>query len=582
MNLARLPGYWTGGTLHLIANNQLGFTTDPRDSRSTLYASDIAKGFKMPIVHVNADDPEACIEVARLAFAYQERFEKDFLIDLVGYRRYGHNEGDEPSYTQPLMYNRIRQHPTVRKLWAGALVERGDQAPDAPDEMLQAGIDHLYDILNKLRAEDDVQEPKPELAPPGTAKQADTRYPLDELQAVNAALMTAPEGFKFHPTLAKQRQRRAETFNDVDAPVVEWGNAEELAFATILAQGVPIRLTGQDAERGTFTQRHAVYRDQETGEAYIPLHSFPQAAASFEVRNSPLSENAVLGFEYGYNVQAGNRLVIWEAQYGDFINGAQPILDEYLTSARSKFGQEPSLVLLLPHGYEGAGPDHSSARLERFLQSAAQINMRICYPTTAAQYFHLLRRQALLLTLDPLPLVVMTPKSLLRNKLTASSLRELATGSWQPVIDDGRAAADPAAIRTLIFCTGKVYVDLVSSDFRAERPDLAVVRLEQLYPFPAASIEAMLKRYPAVRDVIWVQEEPENMGAWEFVHPLLGEVLPRTLPLRYVGRQRSSSPAEGSAAWHAANQKVLIKRAFGRPVGAETVEVADIIRETSA
>jgi 2-oxoglutarate dehydrogenase E1 component len=579
LNLSRLPGYWTGGTIHVIANNQLGFTTDPFDSRSTIYASDLAKGFKIPIVHVNADDPEACIEVARLAFAYQEKFERDFLIDLIGYRRYGHNEGDEPAFTQPVMYSRIRQHPTVRNVWANTLIERREIDPAVADEMLQHGIDDLYTILNVLKAEHDMQEPKPEIAPPGTAKQVDTRLPLDALMQINRDVLRLPEGFKLHPTLLKGRQKRLNALDDPDATVIEWANAEELAFASIIAEGIPIRLTGQDAERGTFTQRHAVYRDLETGNAFVPLHSIPQAKASFEVRNSPLSENAAIGFEYGYNVQAPERLVIWEAQYGDFINGAQPILDEYVTSARAKFGSEPSLVLLLPHGYEGAGPDHSSARLERFLQSAAQINMRIVYPTSAAQYFHVLRRQALLLTTDRLPLIMMTPKSLLRNPMVASPLRHLAEGHWQPVIDDARAATTPDTITSLIVCSGKVYIDLVSSEYREERKDIAIVRVEQLYPFPTQDLHALVSRYPKLRDVSWVQEEPENMGAWEFARPLLQDLLPRAVPLRYVGRTRSSSPAEGSAAWHAANQKALIKRAFGKSIGRETVEVSDIIRE---
>jgi 2-oxoglutarate dehydrogenase E1 component len=581
LNMSRLPGYWTGGTLHIISNNQLGFTTDPTDSRSTIYASDLAKGFKIPIVHVNADDPEACIEVARLAVAYQAKFERDFLIDLIGYRRYGHNEGDEPAYTQPVMYNLVRKHPTVRKQWADVVVQRGLITQEEADNNLQKGIDDLYDILNKLKAEDDLQEPKPELAPPKTAAHVDTRISLERLVELNRALAAAPEGFKFHPTLAKARQRRqaAVNENDVDAVNIDWAAGEELAFASILADGIPIRLTGQDAERGTYTQRHAVFHDVESGEQFVPLHSIPQAKASYEIRNSPLSENAAIGFEYGYNVQSITRLVLWEAQYGDFINGAQTILDEYVTSARAKFGQEPSLVLLLPHGYEGAGPDHSSGRLERFLQSAAQINMRVAYPTSAAQYFHLLRRQALLLATDPLPLVVMTPKSLLRNPLVASSLKQLAEGQWLPVIDDARAKQNASAVTTLLMCSGKVYIDLISSEFREDSKDIAIIRLEQLYPFPSQEITALLNRYSSVRDVLWVQEEPENMGAWEFARPLLQELLPKRIPLRYVGRARSSSPAEGSAAWHAANQKALIKRAFGKPIGRETIEVSDIIRE---
>ncbi|MBX2998708.1 MAG: 2-oxoglutarate dehydrogenase E1 component [Caldilineaceae bacterium] len=562
LNLSRLDGYRTGGTIHIIANNQLGFTTDPHDVRSTLYASDLAKGFKIPIVHVNADDPVACIEAARLAAAYRHRFQKDFLIDLIGYRRYGHNEGDEPRFTQPVLYRIIEQHPTVRELWADHLVDRGSVDAALPQQLYDAEMDGLQSTYDRLVAEEALLEP--DLAPPpsGAARNIATTVDADHLREINRALLATPEGFTIHPRLQRILSRRHNALDNADEANIDWSMAEGLALASILADGIAIRLTGEDVERGTFSHRHAVLNDAETGEQYLPLQSIPQARAAFEIHNSPLSEVATIGFEYGYNIQAPERLVIWEAQYGDFINVAQAMIDQFLVSGRAKWGQTPSLVLLLPHAYEGAGPDHSSGRLERFLQLAAETNMRIAYPTTAAQYFHLLRRQALLLKTDPLPLVVMTPKSLLRQRLTASSLTEFTKGRWQPVIDDAEADARADAVTRLILCSGKVYVDLVSSAQRSEHPEIAIVRVEQLYPFPAAEIEAILEQYPNVSETLWLQEEPENMGAWEFVLPRLLKLLAERCPLHYVGRPRRASPAEGSTTWHNVNQAALIEQAF--------------------
>ena len=560
LNLSRLEGYRTGGTIHIIANNQLGFTTDPEDVRSTLYASDLAKGFKIPIVHVNADDPVACIEAARLAAAYRHTFQKDFLIDLVGYRRYGHNEGDEPRFTQPKMYKIIDEHPTVRRLWAERLQETGEMDGDTAQALYDEQMAGLQKIYDELQPEEALPEPALTPPPPGAAKQIDTSLPLKQLDALQSALLAAPEGFAIHPRLQRVFSRRVDAFADPDAPAVDWSHAEQLALGSILAEGIAVRLTGEDAERGTFSHRHAVLHDPESGEICIPLQLFSQAQAAFEIVNSPLTEAATIGFEYGYNIQAPERLVIWEAQYGDFINVAQAVLDEFVTSGRAKWEQTPSLVLLLPHGYEGAGPDHSTGRLERFLQAAAETNLRIAYPTTAAQYFHLLRRQALLLKTDPLPLVVMTPKSLLRHKLSASAPRELAEGRWQPVLDD--ADADPEAVRRLVLCSGKVAIDLLDQPAE-KRSGLAVVRVEQLYPFPTAEVEAILARYEQAEEVLWVQEEPANMGAWDFVYPHLHDLLEHRIPLRYVGRPDRSSPAEGSSAWHAVNQKALIEEALG-------------------
>jgi 2-oxoglutarate dehydrogenase E1 component len=562
LNLSRLEGYTTGGTIHLIANNQLGFTATPEESYSTSYASGLARGFKIPIVHVNADDPEACIEIARLAWAYRARFRRDFLIDLVGYRRHGHNEGDEPSFTQPLLYKKVAAHPTVRQLWVRTLEQRGLVEPQAAARMVQQRFKILEETLAALKPDEDLVEPTPEEPPPGAARSVQTAVPLERLAALNAALLDRPPGFHGHRKLERARERRRAIFDVPQERTVDWATAEELAFASILEDGIPIRLTGEDVERGTFSQRHAVFHDVETGERYTPLQAMPQARASFEIHNSPLTELATIGFEFGYNVQEPGRLVVWEAQYGDFINGAQTMIDEFVTSARAKWGQTPSLVFLLPHGYEGQGPDHSSARPERFLQSAADINLRLANCTTAAQYFHLLRRQALLLRTDPLPLIVLTPKSLLRHPLVASAPRELAEGRFLPVIDDPEARARPDAVDRLVLCSGKVSIDLLTSELRPAHPEVAIVRVEQLYPFPEAELSALLDQYAAASEVVWLQEEPANMGAWEFFRPLLEGLIRGRRPLRYVGRPRSASPSEGSAAWHAINQRAIIEEGF--------------------
>jgi 2-oxoglutarate dehydrogenase E1 component len=562
LNLSRLDGYDVGGIIHVIANNQLGFTTDPEESFSTSYASGLARGFKVPITHVNADDAEACIEAARLAIAYRQRFKLDYLIDLVGYRRYGHNEGDEPAFTQPQVYQIVAAHPTVRDKYAKSLVEAGELTQEQADALVQTRMTTLEQAYASVKPEQDYIPPVPEVPPSGAARKAKTAVALDALKAINADLMSVPEGFSVHRKLERGRERRKAMFASAAERTIDWAAAEELALATILADGIPVRFTGEDVERGTFSHRHAVYHDAVSGERHIPLQTLPQAKASFEIRNSPLSEYACVGFELGYNLQEPGRLVLWEAQYGDFINGAQIVLDEYLTSGRAKWGMAPSLVLLLPHGYEGQGPDHSSARLERFLNAAADTNMRIVNCTTAAQYFHLLRRQALLLTTDPLPLVVMTPKSLLRHPFTASAPAELAEGRFQRVIDDEEIAAQPAKVRRLALCSGKIAVDLFTSERRKDNPNVAVVRVEQLYPFPADEVQEIVGRYPKLQEVCWVQEEPENMGAWEFVRPLLDTIVDGRWPLRYIGRSRNSSPSEGSSSWHAVNQRAIVDQVF--------------------
>ena len=564
LNLHRLSGYHTGGTIHIIANNQIGFTTDPADSASTLYASGLARGFKIPIVHVNADDPEACIAAARMAFAYRARFNRDVLIDLVGYRRYGHNEGDEPAFTQPVMYAKVASQRTVRELWARTLESRGVIEEGRADAMLQHRMAQLQAVLDGLDPEAHLVEATPDVAAPGTAAKAETAVSIDRLRDLNQSLLDVPSGFNVHRKLSRPRERRRQILDNLDEPTIDWATAEDLALASILEDGTPIRLTGEDVERGTFSHRHAVLVDATSGRPFVPLQHLKQAKASFEIHNSPLSENAAVGFEYGFNIQAPERLVMWEAQYGDFVNGAQVILDEFLLSARAKWGQEPSMVLLLPHGHEGQGPDHASARPERFLQLAADINMRVANCTTAAQYFHLLRRQASLLTRDPLPLIVLTPKSLLRHAAVASTPRDLAEGRWQKVIEDPVAA--PGDVRRLIFCAGKIAIDLFTSALRPRAPEVAVCRVEQMYPVPIRDMHAAIERFPRLEEVFWVQEEPENMGMWDFIRPQL-EGLVGTRRCAVLARPRSSSPAEGSAARHARNQERLIAQALEQKVG---------------
>ncbi len=567
LNMYRLRGYRIGGTIHIIANNQVGFTTDDWAARSMLYASDLAKGFKFPVVHVNADDPYACIEVARLAIAYRQKFHKDFLIDLVGYRRYGHNEGDEPRFTQPMMYRKVENHPTVRHLLGEQLVQAGKIGADLPEQLVQDHMNKMQTIYESLQVAEiaDKLEPQLELPPEGAAQKVETAVSIPSLRQLNQSLLQIPDGFNINPKLVRGMKRRQQAFEQVDEKVVDWATAEDLALASILADGIAIRFTGEDVERGTFSHRHAIWHDMETGKVHVPLQQIPQAKAAFEIRNSPLSENAAIGFEYGYNIQAPERLVIWEAQYGDFINTAQAIIDEFVVSGKAKWEQTPSLVLLLPHGYEGQGPDHSTGRLERFLNMAAKTNMRIANPTTAVQYFHLLRRQALLLKTDPLPLIVMTPKSLLRHPRSASALKEFE-GRWQPVIDDELAAAQPDKIRRLVFCSGKVHVDLFNVQQRLlaedDRLDVALVRVEQLYSFPEKEIGQILDSYPNIEEVVWMQEEPANMGAWIYMQPRLNRLINGRWSLRYIGRPRRASPAEGSTAWHNRNQQAITEHAF--------------------
>lgn len=568
LNFSRLPGYRTAGTIHIISNNQLGYTATEAESRSTPYASDLAKGFKIPILHVNADDPEACIEAARTAFAFRERFQSDFLIDLIGYRRYGHNEGDEPSFTQPVMYQKIKEHPSIRQIWSTALVEKKLIEPGFPDQLVQQEMRSLQQVLETLHPEEALDEPRPETPPVGAAKKVDTAVPYQRLHELNQVLLKLPDNFHINRKLERGQKQRRQAFDEPEQATIDWATAEILAFGTVLEDGIPIRMVGEDVIRGTFSQRHASYYDVENEKSFTPLQVFPQSKASFEIFNTPLSENATVGFEFGYNIQAPERLVIWEAQYGDFINVAQPEIDEFVISARAKWGQTPSLVLLLPHGNEGQGPDHSSARVERLLKLAEENSLRIANPTTAAQYFHLLRRQALLLKTDPLPLVILTPKGLLRNPLIFSRPNDLAEGCWQPVINDPERKDTPEQVKRLMLCNGRIYIDLATSVRYQENGDVGIVRIEQLHSFPAEELETVLSSYPNLEQVTWVQEEPHNMGAWDYLRPRLRNLITGRWPLYYVGRPPSSSPAEGSFTWYQVNQKNLIENAYSHDMQA--------------
>jgi len=557
LNLSSLDGYTTGGTLHLIANNQVGFTTNPNEGRSTRYSSDLAKGIDIPIIHVNANDPEAAIAAVRLALAYRQEFGHDVVVDLVGYRRFGHNEQDEAAYTQPLMVAQIAEQPPVGQLYAAQLVADGVLTEEEAKTLFEETQRELRDAHERLHAS--IAEPRPTREgriPADTGGAVVTAVPADRLHGLNEQLLEVPEGFEGNQKLLKQLERRRDRMTEGG---IDWGQAEALAFASLLVEGIPIRLSGQDTERGTFSHRHAVLHDQRTGETYAPIQSLPDAAASFEVYNSPLSEYACLGFEYGYAVAAPDALVLWEAQYGDFVNGAQIVIDQFLVAGLSKWGQTSRLTLLLPHGYEGNGPEHSSAKLERFLQLAAQENIRVANVTTAAQYFHLLRRQALDATARPL--VVMTPKGLLRLKQASSSLEELSEGQFEPVLDDPRADED--AVTRLVLTSGKLYYDIEGHEDRADVRSVAVARIEQLYPFPVERAAALTASYPNLRELVWAQEEPQNMGAWRTIRHRLEAAAPADVPVRYAGRPWRASPSEGYPTAHRVEQDRIVREALG-------------------
>ncbi|HEV8398697.1 MAG TPA: multifunctional oxoglutarate decarboxylase/oxoglutarate dehydrogenase thiamine pyrophosphate-binding subunit/dihydrolipoyllysine-residue succinyltransferase subunit, partial [Gemmatimonadales bacterium] len=556
-NLARLRGYTTGGTIHLITNNQVGFTTDPRDGRSTDYSSDLAKGFDVPIIHVNADDPEACIAAVRLAWMYREKFHGDVVIDVVGYRRWGHNEGDEPAYTQPLMYEVIKKMPPVREKYAAQLAAEGLVTPEAAQAEADAAYAKLTEVQQALKAKRSRASGEERRIVRAAVAEPDTAVGTDVLTRLNEALLAVPEGFTVHPKLKRQLERRRETITQGG---MEWAHAEALAFGSLLLEGSPIRLTGQDVERGTFSQRHLVLHDPTNDHRWAPIQHLPGARAPFELHNSPLSEAACLGFEYGYATAAHPALVLWEAQYGDFANGAEVIVDQFIVAGLAKWGDTSRLTMLLPHGYEGGGPEHSSARLERYLSLGAEGNIRVANCTTPAQYFHLLRRQARHQEIRPL--IVMTPKGLLRLPAASSKLEDLTQGRFRAVLWDGERPELDKVTR-LVLCSGKVYYDLTASPRRAETPHIAIGRVELLYPFPSEEIGQYLARYRNLKEIVWVQEEPRNFGARKFVLPKIRDVTPAAVVLQDVSRPERSSPAEGYPAAHKVEQDRIVAAAFG-------------------
>jgi len=614
LNLQALDGYKVGGTVHVITNNQIGFTTDPDDARSTRWASDLAKGFDVPIIHVNADDVAACMSAVRLAFAFRLQFGHDVLIDLIGYRRFGHNESDEPAYTQPEMYAKVKTKKRVSELWAERLIGDGVVSREQVDQLAQSVWDNLTLLHQRLKskiaaaAEHEGEQPTGEHQLDRTqSPDVSTAVPAARLRALGEELLRAPEGFTVHPKLVKQLERRREALNAGDPPTpstasapanphtldtpanpytpdapltadaqpatpaappaspatptpgIDWSHAEALAFASLLTEGTPIRLTGQDTERGTFSQRHMVLHDAKTGQTICPIQSLSEALAPLELHNSPLSELACMGFEYGYSQEAPETLVLWEAQFGDFVNSAQVIVDQFIVSGLAKWGQTSRLTLLLPHGYEGSGPEHSSGRLERFLALAAEGNIRVADLTTPAQYFHLLRRQARIA--KERPLVIMTPKSLLRLPQASSHLADLAEDTrFQPVLAE--PGVDPEKVTRLVLCTGKIYYDLVGHSQRAGNESLAVGRVELLYPFPEGQVLAMIQSYPNLREVVWVQEEPRNMGARAHMFPRLMQIMPEEMHFGYIGRPERASPGEGYPAAHAAEQSRIVSTAL--------------------
>ena len=559
MNLGDLDGYSTGGSLHIITNNRIGFTTESEDGRSTTYSSDVAKGYDVPIMHVNADNVEATIEAIEIAMAFRKEFKKDVVIDLVGYRRYGHNEMDEPSITNPIQYHNIRKHDSVELLYGKQLVEENIISEDQMNEILdqvQKTLRAAHDKIDKNDKMDNPEMQKPDtLAEP--LQPIDSDVSFDHLKEINDAMLSYPEGFNILKKLNKVLEKRREPFESEDG-LVDWAQAEQLAFATIMQNGTPIRLTGQDTERGTFSHRHAVLHDPDSGEQYIPLNHVPDQKATFDVHNSPLSEAAVVGFEYGYNVQNKSCMTIWEAQYGDFSNMAQMIFDNFLFSARAKWGERSGLTLFLPHSYEGQGAEHSSARLERFLQLAGENNSTVVNLSSSSNYFHLLRAQAASLGTESMrPLVVMSPKSLLRNKTVADTIDKFTSGQFEPILPE---PSNKDSVKKVILASGKMFIDL--KEYLAKNPDdsISLIAVERLYPFPDSEIEAVLNELPNLEHVAWVQEEPKNQGAWSFVYPYLKDLTTDKYDLSYHGRIQRSAPAEGDGEIHKLVQNMIIEQ----------------------
>ena len=569
LNLSQLPGYTTGGTIHIIVNNQLGFTTPPEEGRSSTYSTDIAKMIQAPIFHVNSDDVEGAYNVLQIALDYRQTFKKDVVIDVIGFRKLGHNEGDEPSYTQPIMYQRIREHPGARALYARKLIADGAMTEEEVATLMDER-NRRYEnaqlaakaIVEKQGSPVAIHEHGPE---PETVEVIETGVDQDTLRTIAHAITTVPRGFNLNPKIVGLLARRAKMVEGQGNQAnVDWGMAEALAFGSLLGEGTPVRLTGQDTVRGTFSHRHAAFTDTQTGAEWAPLSQL-EGGARYEIYDSPLSEAGALGFEYGYSVASRTALVLWEAQFGDFINAAQVIVDQFIASGEEKWNQQSGIVLLLPHGYEGQGSEHSSARLERFLQLCAERNMQVVNCSTAAQYFHVLRRQAR--EGNSKPLIVMTPKSLLRLPEAASRIEQFTTGGFLPVMSDTQMSdklqfVDPASVSRVLLCSGKVYYDLVAARKKLENSNAAIIRVEQFYPFPKNLLAEELSRYANATDIRWVQEEPANMGGWSFMQPRLLNLLSGKQSLRYVGRPASASPATGSHTIHQMEQQRLAKDAF--------------------
>jgi 2-oxoglutarate dehydrogenase E1 component len=561
--LGPLPSFTTGGTVHVIVNNQIGFTTAPEDYLFTPYPSDPAHVVRAPVFHVNGDDPEAVVQAARLAAGYRQEFGSDVVIDFVCYRRHGHNELDDPALTQPVMYEQIRNHPTVVERYTKRLVEAGvvDEAQVAEmRQRVRAALDAALQTARRDKLAQRVQAfggVWRGLSWAGEDWRADTRVPADRLRVIGDALARVPDGFTPNPRVTKLLEERRDRVARGEA--IDWGTAETLAYGSLLLEGTAVRVSGQDVVRGTFSHRHAAVFDATNGRRWVPLNHVGEGQASLEAVNSPLSEEAVLGFEYGMSSGDPRRLVVWEAQFGDFVNGAQVIIDQFIASAESKWQRASGLVMLLPHGYEGQGPEHSSARLERFLQLTAERNIQVIAPTTPAQIFHALRRQ--MRRAFRKPLVVMSPKSLLRHPAAVSTVTDLADGGFQLVIDDPHApAAD--AVRRVVLCAGKIFYALDAARRQKARGDVAVVRIEQLYPFPTAELRAILARYSAATEVFWVQEEPANQGAWSFVLPLISRLLRAETKFSYVGRAEAASPATGNHDIHQAEEAAILEQAL--------------------
>ena len=579
LNMAQTRGYYTGGTIHIVVNNQIGFTTsDPRDTRGTTYCTDIAKMVDAPILHVNADDPETCLFAIELALDYRQKFHQDVFIDLVCFRRYGHNEADEPMVTQPLMYKKIAQHPGTRRKYAEVLAAEGVVTLEESDAMVatyRAAMDkgqHTNKTVLSNYKPPFTVDWRPYLGRHWT-DEVDTRVPMAKLTALATRMTTPPEGFKLHSRVEKVIADR-KAMGEGKLPL-DWGMGETLAYASLLDEGHGVRLSGEDVGRGTFSHRHAVLHDQNRdkwdGGSWIPLQHVKEGQPSFEIIDSVLTEQAVLGFEYGYSTSDPTRLIVWEAQFGDFVNGAQVVIDQFISAGEVKWGRICGLTLLLPHGYEGQGPEHSSARPERFLQLCAQHNMQVCVPTTPAQIFHLLRRQ--MLRMFRTPLIVMSPKSLLRHKEAVSSLGELADGRWQNVIGEVDTL-DAKKVRRVLLCSGKVYYELAAYRREQKISDIAILRVEQQYPFPHAEYKAEVSKYANATEVVWVQEEPQNQGAWYRLRAYLRADLDASKLLAYAGRPISASPAVGYAAKHMLEQKQIVADAFAEKLNSGEMVLA--------